>query len=159
MTETKKQKHLTFLTEGLTQSEIKFLEEVEKLYFTGAKIDIELFKNAFTNSGIKKGSKQAEKCSHAWDYWTFLKRPAYRESYKTPVKLSSLFEVSEHGRTTLYNPEHKKVKGTYTGKDLNLLNHLSIYFEITRENDLYLQYDQIIGSRFVAIIDNDIEFK
>ena len=141
----------TFVTEGLTNVEINFLKVVEKLFFEGVTISFQdMMLKAFNICGYKKGSEESKQCLNAWEYWTFLKRPAYRESYKTPLKLSTLLKPGAKFWLSGY-----KGRFDYVGKDLNMLSGLSTYFKIVNDC-LYCEYNQIICSRFVAVIENDL---
>lgn len=146
----------TFSKKGLNKLQVDFLTNIEKEYFKGAEINRDLLYKHAVNY---KGTEKAKQLIEAFDYWTFLPRPIIRESYKRPVKLSELLTPN---RTGFYLYGHDdRVTPTEKTKEL-LKNGLiydikpeNYYFELTGDA-LYIKYQHIIGSRFIAFIKKDI---
>lgn len=158
----------TFVTKGLTDNEVKFLAEVERLFLEGARIDTDLLKTAFENAGFIKGGPEAKECLHAWDYWQFLRKPLDRQSLLQPVKLSHILTVAgENDRNSFYCRADEPIRSAQVLPNMDYLTPLlnnslmynfeprNFYFKIVNDA-LYLEYQSIIGSRYIAEVENDL---
>lgn len=174
MTKTAQTEFYIFNPKGLDKAEIAVLTEVEKLYFEGVKQSFnDMFLPAFKAAGFYKGCPEAKKCLDAWHYWEFIKHPYDRESYKTPRSLSEVFttltnnpvednEYSDKRPKSFYisTPDHVGLHGIPNMEYLNGIDNISLLYDFTPQyfyfkivNDcLYLEYQQIIGSRFICVI-------
>lgn len=156
-------KPLTYSPEGLTKLQVNFLNKIEKAFFEGADINRDLmYKEAIKH----KGTPEAKEIIEAFDYWLFLLKPLNRQSLIKPVKLTTYLKETENGfwlrdtknhKTTRVEPTHEL---TTMLKD-HLIYELSpknYYFEII-EGRLFIKYQHIIGSRYIANITVNIELK
>ncbi len=147
-------KHLTFSTKGLNKIQVEFLIAIEKAFFKGENID-----RGMLETGMKSINYTPEIASEildAWEYWNFMPKPLIRSSYKTKVGLDTL--LLDGGLFWLKNSKKDKVKPSAKLKRLlesaDLMYNLSpseFYFEIIK-GALYIKYQHIIGSRFIAYV-------
>ena len=168
--------YYTFLTNGLTEEQIKFLAFLEKRFFEGKEFNSN---NKLTTIGkylVEEGNSNvgATELLEASQYWEFIPKPIMRESSKSPIKLSELLKkYDESSKLGLYlsshryyNDKHFEIKNESI-EDIrknmfNICNDENIYLSLcceneeTKEANLYLNYNKIIGSRFVACIINDL---
>lgn len=150
--------YYTFVTTGLTDYQIKFLGECEKLFFKGVDIDLNFLETVLDKIKFVKGSPEANSILEAWDYWKDLLRPKFRNSYKKPIKLSKLFSKVDKGLKLYYNVNQFvriTPKNLLSEFQLSSTLDLPYYYEIIQGNKLYLRYETIIGSTFIAFIEND----
>jgi len=145
-------KNPTFTKKGLSNIQIKFLILVEHSFFNGEKMGLETFENCLKQLKKYNSSQNATEILEAWEYWNFSKRPILRETYKTPIALTELFKK---GKEFSFGDPTEKLKRIFEkefflGKELKSCN---FYFEIYKDQ-LYIKYQNIIGSRCIAIIKN-----
>lgn len=155
----------TFNTKGLTDRQIELLAECERRYFAKESVNLDFFKNALNSIGFVKGSEEATQMSEAWDYWKDLRRAYDPDSYLNPVPLSKIFTVtgSEKDFWLNFSSEYKSLQVQPNMEYLNWLEMTLLYefkprhyyFSVI-EDRLYLQYQQIIGSRYLCNIVNDL---
>jgi hypothetical protein len=156
----------TFSTKGLSDNEVKFLAEVERLFLEGAKVSFDdLMITAFEAAGFQKGTPEAKECLHAWEYWQFLRHPLDRSSLITPVKLSRIFGVAEpnnsfwvrvgDGCSVYATPKLDYLEPLLNNSLVYDFTPRNFYFEIIN-GALYLKYQSIIGSRYIADVENDL---
>ena len=143
----------TFMTKGLSEKEIEFLAECERMYFEGLTIDLEFLKKAKDKTGIKKFSS-------AWGYWKTIngRFVAHRDSLKNPVELD---DVLGEGRLKLYDrANYNTLDKTYSIKSAEANNRIlwdcGPYLEIITRTDgtkaLHLGYNKIIGGFKIAAL-------
>ncbi len=147
-------KHLTFSTKSLTKLQIEFLTAIEKAFFKKENID-----RGMLETGMKSIDYTPERASEileVWEYWNFMPKPLIRSSYKTKVNLDTL--LLDGGLFWLKDGKKDKVKPSAKLKRLlksaDLMYQLSpseFYFEIIK-GALYIKYQHIIGSRFIAYV-------
>ncbi len=160
--------HYTFITEGLTANQIKFLTECERLYFEDGNVSTQSMQAAFANCGFVPGNIGKE-CVEAWKYWTDQHFAIDRESYKSPVPLANIFrqisdnkgadmfwlkkdwDIGKGGNYAEINKEYFKELGIDRSILLHDLSPKEYYFELLEDGRLYLRYQFIIGSRLIAI--------
>ena len=160
-------KNYTFSAEGLTPEQVKFLKEVERLWFAGEKMNTDALLKAHNAAGFKKGDEYAKGSLEAWEYWNALYRPVMKTSYIKNERAEGLLKSSEKGAfyVNVFRAADKfknigKVDMTKrlenaieNGTQLIYeLKPSNFYFEIVG-NHLYLKYQSILGSRFIAVID------
>lgn len=159
----------TYNAKGLTEVQIKFLDECEKLFLKNRPIDNQMLKDVFEATGLGKESEDRAACFEAWKYWVDLYKPYDRSSLIHPVRLDDIFnsigKVQKPGMFYVSyknsDGEHKsfyaKINVKYFEKlgDIVLIYDLTpnnFYFEVVNDI-LYLKYQSIIGSRCIAIVD------
>lgn len=154
--------YLTFSNEGLTKNQIKFLDIVEDFFFKGKEIDLNLLDKALKKFGEYNSEIGAE-IGEAWEYWTFLPKPLVRKSYKNPLVLDNFLKkpVKKNKGYWLKNAKTDRVIIKPSLKRIleksgiiYELNPDNYYFEISGDkgNALYIKYQYIIGSRFIAFV-------
>lgn len=157
--------YYTFSTEGLDKQQIKLLAELERRFFEGATICTDLILEAAEATGTPKG----EKLLQAWEYWSSGPHVWDRQSLKNPVPLSSLFAKSKKGAPgAFYISFTGGLKGYYVTPKMEYFKQLvnpdaiiypfepqHFYFQ-AYDDRLYLKYNSIIGSRYVAKFIDDL---
>lgn len=134
----------TFLTKGLTEKEIEFLSNCEKLYFQDKPINLDFLKEAL------KGIEKPFDFSDAWDYWKTLNSHSFfnRQSLIEPVSLQSyLIPTNKQGEDVFEC--YGDIEGTFRLKNYedmkdNILRDCRPYLEV-KNNVLRLSYSLIIG--------------
>lgn len=162
-------KYYTFSIEGLNPNQIAFLAACETMFFTTSNIEEWADKDIWQEALIQSQSEKGEDIYEAWQYWKSTPRALYKDSVRNPILLNELFELSETQKGKLYthisthrsSEVFKDLKyGKYIGKialeilnvsggKLGAMSGDNIYFEIC-ENRLYLGYQQILGTRYIA---------
>jgi hypothetical protein len=154
-------KNLTFSRKGLTKIQIEFLTNIEAMFFKNENIDFEMLKKGI-RSLKNYTSEQRVEMLEAWNYWEFIPKPLIRSSYKTEVVLDSLlldgglFWLRNGKKDKLVKPSTKLKRILGTTGLIYTLHPDNFYFEIITEvsgkKALYIKYQSIIGSRFIAYV-------
>ncbi len=167
--EAKNAPYLTFSPKGLNKKEVEFLKAIEKDYFAGADINMDMLKSGLAAIKFKQGSKDANGILEAWSYWQSIPRPINRQSYKHPVKLSSLITMAQQDRGAYISvrDEEGNIASGYCKligadseqaaiKKLGMFQGFGLFFEVAVGENFYAKYNTIIGSRYIAKVENDI---
>lgn len=151
--------YYTFVAEGLTDKEIEFLAECERLFFSGLSVSLKLLKAAIKNTGIKN-------VSEAWDYWKNQRPAQDRQSIINPIELDNILPTYEEKgndwdifyvidrRKGGYNSFYSRLNMKYIESlPIELVYELTpknFYFELMQDGRLYLKYQHILGSRLIC---------
>lgn len=151
-------KHYTFSPEGLRPAAIKFLEGIEEDFLKG--ISIQRTTHLYNKASEYRLSDRKD-IIEAYEYWEFIPKPIMFFTAKEPVLLSELLLESPSGKYLINNKNYKSGKFIKTDKfsliEINMLEGLTTYYELINNHSLYIKYDQILGSRYIANVINDIK--
>ncbi len=155
--------YATFNAKGLTDVQINFLSECEKLFFDNKPIDLDMLKEAFKNAGYTKGTPEAKECLDAWHYWESMPLAYDRQSMLNPINLTDILTPCDKTTKGAFYVSKRDGKGFYALPNMDYFNgeHLTLsliysfntdnfYFTLNEYGYLWLNYQQIIGSRFIA---------
>ena len=146
----------SFSINGLTKVAVRFLDQVDDLWFDGHQGGISLLEDAMDRLDWDVVPREhSQTISEAWDYWNFLKRPYIRESLRSPVPLSSLVNVMESG-SWFRGRDNNYVLNSDIKEILNLMITNDYYFELI-EDRFYLKFNSILGGRFIARVIDDMD--
>jgi len=139
----------TFKTDGLTEKEINFLSNCEKLYFQQKQINLDFLKEAI------KGIEKPFDFSSAWGYWKMLNSHSVfnRHTLIKPVSLQKYLIPTKKKGADIFEC-YGDIKGTFRLKHYdefkdNILNDCHPYLEVSN-GVLRLKYNSIIGGFKIA---------
>ena len=141
----------TYNGTGLNNNQILLLDELDRMWFEGEDIKLNTIKKAMETTGVPKGQDIMD----AWDFWRTLRRPYFRSSLIEPIQLSDLVEVNENGMWFRGNETKYSLKDNLADRMGMLKINGGWYLEM-HDNRLYIKYNTIIGSRYIANVKNDL---
>ena len=142
---------------GLTPDEVGFLYVLESEWFATPR---EKF-NYIEAYGKALKRYPVETSKNLYDYFKWIKKPQYKESLINPFKLSEFVKATSAdsiGAVRLRDFDDVTMFEGNTYRLTQPVDHLAgqpYYLKLIQDR-LYLKYEQIIGSRYIAKVENDL---